>query len=74
MQSRDDDHRHHAPELPRRGQVTAETGLHVMAYDVISSQLPCNRGEKPLSASVRGPGTDGISALRATRRGLAYNG
>ncbi|MEE1940042.1 VOC family protein [Streptomyces sp. TRM 70361] len=44
------------------GEVTADNGFHVMAYDV-PSHLPWNQGENPFFVSVRGDDTDEISAL-----------
>ncbi|MFF4017312.1 VOC family protein [Streptomyces sp. NPDC001843] len=44
------------------GEVVADNGFHVMAYDV-PSQLPWNQGEKPFFVSVRGTDTDEIHAL-----------
>ncbi|MDT0410933.1 MULTISPECIES: VOC family protein [Streptomyces] len=46
------------------GQVAAENGFHVMAYDVPSA-LPFDRGENPFFVSVRGADTEEISALWA---------
>ncbi|MFF4490309.1 VOC family protein [Streptomyces sp. NPDC001544] len=44
------------------GEVVADNGFHVMAYDV-PSQLPWNQGEKPFFVSVRGTDPDEIEAL-----------
>ncbi|WP_328854262.1 VOC family protein [Microbispora hainanensis] len=44
------------------GQVTADNGFHVMAYDV-PSHKPWNPGENAVFVSVRGDDTDEITAL-----------
>lgn len=44
------------------GQVTAENGFRVMAYDVPSSR-PWSRGDDPFFISLRGDGAEEISAL-----------
>ncbi|WP_169982660.1 VOC family protein [Microbispora sp. H10836] len=44
------------------GQVTADNGFHVMAYDV-PSHTPWNPGENAVFVSVRGDDTDEITAL-----------
>jgi len=44
------------------GEVVGDNGFHVMAYDV-PSQLPWDQGSNPFFVSVRGDGTDEISAL-----------
>ncbi|MFJ8753912.1 VOC family protein [Streptomyces sp. NPDC102441] len=44
------------------GEVVGDNGFHVMAYDV-PSHLPWDRGSSPFFVSVRGDGTDEISAL-----------
>ncbi|MEU1055492.1 VOC family protein [Streptomyces sp. NPDC005876] len=46
------------------GEVVADNGFRVMAYDVPST-LPHDRGENPFFVSVRGDGTDEIRALWA---------
>ncbi len=42
------------------GQVAADNGFHVMAYDVPSA-MPWDRGENPVFVSVRGDSADEIS-------------
>ncbi|MFE4211661.1 VOC family protein [Streptomyces sp. NPDC056844] len=44
------------------GEVRGDNGFHVMAYDV-PSHLPWDQGSSPFFVSVRGDGTDEISAL-----------
>ncbi|QOV33356.1 VOC family protein [Streptomyces ferrugineus] len=44
------------------GEVVADNGFHIMAYDV-PSQLPWNQGENPFFVSVRGTDADEINAL-----------
>ncbi|MDA0563603.1 VOC family protein [Streptomonospora sp. S1-112] len=44
------------------GEVAADNGFHVMAYDV-PSQQPWDQGRNPFFVSVRGDDTDEISAL-----------
>ena len=44
------------------GEVVADDGFHVMAYDVPSS-LPWNQGENPFFVSVRGTDADEITTL-----------
>jgi len=44
------------------GQVTADNGFHVMAYDV-PSHTPWNPGDNAVFVSVRGDDTDEITAL-----------
>ncbi|GAA1454370.1 VOC family protein [Nocardiopsis tropica] len=44
------------------GQVIADNGFHVMAYDV-PSPMPWDRGENAVFVSVRGDGTGEITAL-----------
>ena len=44
------------------GQVTAENGFRVMAYDVPSSR-PWSRGDDPFFISLRGDAAEEISAL-----------
>lgn len=44
------------------GEVVADNGFHVMAYDV-PSQLPWHQGENPFFVSVRGDDADEITAL-----------
>ncbi|WP_182908610.1 VOC family protein [Microbispora sp. H13382] len=44
------------------GQVTADNGFHLMAYDV-PSHTPWNPGENAVFVSVRGDDTDEITAL-----------
>ncbi|MFD5039927.1 VOC family protein [Streptomyces sp. NPDC058377] len=44
------------------GEVRGDNGFHVMAYDV-PSHLPWDQGRGPFFVSVRGDGTDEISAL-----------
>lgn len=46
------------------GEVAADNGFHVMAYDV-PSQLPWSQGENPFFVSVRGDEAEEISALWA---------
>ncbi|MBT2410636.1 VOC family protein [Streptomyces sp. ISL-12] len=44
------------------GQVTADNGFHVMAYDVPSA-MPYHPGENPVFVSVRGDDADEITGL-----------
>ncbi|MFE3151837.1 VOC family protein [Streptomyces sp. NPDC059218] len=44
------------------GQVVADNGFHIMAYDVPSA-MPYERGTNPFFVSVRGEDADEISAL-----------
>jgi PhnB protein len=44
------------------GEVAADNGFHVMAYDV-PGQLPLGRGENPFFVSVRGADAEEISML-----------
>ncbi|MFM9607446.1 VOC family protein [Streptomyces niveiscabiei] len=44
------------------GEVRADNGFHVMAYDV-PSHLPWNQGENPFFVSVRGDDTAEVTAL-----------
>jgi PhnB protein len=44
------------------GEVVADNGFHIMAYDV-PSQLAWNQGDDPFFVSVRGDDADEISAL-----------
>ena len=45
------------------GQVAADNGFHVMAYDVPSA-TPWNAGEIPFFVSIRGEDRYGVSCLR----------
>ncbi len=45
------------------GQVVADNGFRVMAYDV-PSQMPWNHGENAVFVSVRGDSADEITAFR----------
>ncbi|MFC1418909.1 VOC family protein [Streptacidiphilus cavernicola] len=50
------------PDWVMWGEVAADSGFHVMAYDV-PEQLPWSRGDDPFFVSVRGDDADALTGL-----------